>query len=131
MSTDAITRSYGRCVLSEGFFDDFYDLLLSKSEAIKRKFETVDLQKQKALLKHGLSYMIMLSKGSPMALSKMESLGQSHARDQLNIEPWMYEHWKESLLSCVQKHDPKWQNEFLKEWTTAIDKGIELIKAKY
>ncbi|NQZ77878.1 MAG: globin [Ekhidna sp.] len=117
--------------MSEGFFDDFYDELMASSESIKKKFVGVDLENQKALLKNGLSYMIMLNKGSQMANSKVDKLGVSHSKEKLDIEPWMYDHWKKSLLATIQKHDTKIGPSLLKDWDELLQKGIDRIVEKY
>ena len=131
MDVQDLTRSYGRCTLSPSFFDDFYEELMQSSPDIKNKFTGLDMAKQKSLLKEGISFLLMLNKGSDVAKRKISALAGTHSKDHQNIEPWMYDHWKASLLKTVKAHDPKIDDALLESWDLALQGGIKMLIEKY
>jgi len=125
MDINEIRSSYGRCIIKPSFLDDFYDSLLKSSPLIKKKFETVDMKAQKDLLRHGLSYLIMYSNASESAVNKLNKLGKTHNRSNLDIQPWMYEKWMDALLKTIKKHDRNISNELISKWKDILTKGID------
>jgi len=105
--------------------DEFYESFLATSPLIKQKFKDTDMQAQKDLLRHGLSYLIMYSSNSGSAKMKLDRLGETHNKQNLNIEPWMYDKWVEALLKTVERNDRKVTDELLASWKDALQRGIQ------
>ncbi len=131
--TDAflVQQSYGRCCLSEGFFDDFYTAFVNKSPAIAEKFAHTDMAKQKRLLRQGISYMLMYYNNSKLADSKISSIAETHARGHFAISPELYDIWLETLLDTIQAHDPMVDEALKTSWRNVMLKGIQAMAAKY
>lgn len=125
MDVAQLRLSYGRCVASPEFFDDFYDIFQASSPAIRERFVNTDMDKQKELLRHGLSHLIMFAGGSKAAEMKVDHLAHTHDRNHLNIEPWMYKEWLEALKKTVELHDKRLTPELMEMWKLSVQKGID------
>ena len=128
---ELVSQSYGRCCVSEGFFDSFYGIFLSKSPELRKLFEKTDMTKQKALLREGIAFLTSFAKGSSVAARKIESLGESHSAGRLNVAPDMYPIWVESLLEAIQKHDKKYDANLERAWRTVLSAGISKMAERY
>ncbi|MCP4521535.1 MAG: globin [Cytophagales bacterium] len=116
--------SYGRCCLSPVFFDDFYDTFLKSNPKIKEKFVNTDLEKQKSLLKHGISYLLMFYEGKHIAKFKVSELKETHSKRGLDISVDMYNDWLKSLYICIKKHDPNISKDLMKAWHEVLSYSI-------
>ena len=130
-----IQQSLGRCLLNKsagkGFLDAFYDELLASDPRVKPMFAATDMANQKELLKHGLSMLVMYSTGTAIAKTAIQQLALKHDRTHLNVEPALYRFWIESLLRCVNKYDPKYDDTLRKAWNAVLDQGITVMKQAY
>ena len=130
-----VRQSLGRCLLNKAFansfLDAFYDAFLASDPRIKPLFSKTDMEKQKDLLRHGLVMLIMYGDGSAMAKSLIEQLATKHDHDHLNIDPRMYRLWTDSLLACVKKYDPKYEDSLSRTWTEVLEPGIAVMKKAY
>ncbi|MCV9388024.1 hypothetical protein [Reichenbachiella ulvae] len=126
-----VRLSYGRCVASPTFFDDFYQFFQSSSPAVKDRFKNTDMVKQKDLLRHGLSHLIMFAGGSKSAEMKVEQLSTSHDKDHMNIPGWMYRNWLDALLRTVKLHDKKMTQELDAQWKSVLQLGIDKMIAAH
>jgi hypothetical protein len=123
-----VQRSYGTCCLKREFFDDFYRSFVASSPAVAAKFVNTDMQKQKALLRSSISLLIMYAGGNALGKAKIQELGKSHSRRELDIGPQMYGYWLASFLDTVKKHDPQADQG---AWRQVLNLGIEAMKARY
>ena len=128
---DIVQQSYAACCLSPKFFDDFYDAFLASSSEIAAKFVNTNMAKQKQLLRDGISFMIMFSKGSAAGQAKVKRLGETHAQDRMDIKPQWYDLWVNALLKAVAKHDPKFTPALDRAWRTVLSKGIDSMRRQY
>ena len=128
-TTADVQRSFGRCILSPGFLDEFYESFMTSSDEIRTKFKNTNFEKQKSLIKTGLSFMIMFADGRESAAIKLREIGKSHSSGHLDIPFWMFDSWKMALLTAVKKHDRKVTWELLEEWENVLQKGIDYIAA--
>lgn len=128
---DMVQQSYGACCLSPKFFDDFYDAFLASSSEIAAKFVNTNMAKQKQLLRDGISFMIMFSKGSVAGQLKVKRLGETHAQDRMDITPQWYDLWVNALMKAVAKHDPKFAPALDRAWRTVLSKGIDSMRRQY
>ncbi|WP_109831634.1 globin [Reichenbachiella versicolor] len=129
-SYERVQQSYGRCIISNGFFDDFYKKFMDSNSEIKKMFENTDMTQQKKLVRHGLSFVIQFSSDSSIAKNKMKDLRKSHAADAMDIPKWMYQNWLNSLLETVRSHDKSIDTITLKDWKVVLQKGIAQISGE-
>lgn len=130
-----VRQSLGRCLLNRslptGFLDAFYEGFVASDPRIGPLFARTDMAKQKDLLRHGLTMLILYGGGSPMAKSAVDQLATSHDRRHLNIDPSMYRLWADSLLACVELYDPKQDAALLATWAEVLEPGIARMRQAY
>jgi hypothetical protein len=122
-------RSYGRCCNDEAFFEDFYQTLMGKSEAIRAMFINTDMAEQRRLVRAGLMWLIMYAQGSEG--SKIEHLTRTHDRHHMNVHPDYYAYWVDSLMETVAQYDPKFDASLENAWRETLRPGIEMMKNGY
>jgi hemoglobin-like flavoprotein len=131
----AVQQSLGRCMLNrvsgKSFLDTFYERFLASDPRIEPLFSKTNMKNQKDLLRNGLATLIMFGGGSSVAKSAVERLALKHDRNNLNIEPAMYQLWVNSLLACVKDHDPKCDPDLIETWSQVIEAGINVMKKSY
>jgi hemoglobin-like flavoprotein len=133
MANDNVARvqaSYARCIASARFLDRFYDIFMAHPD-IKPLFAKTDMAKQKHLLRHGLSSVLMYAESDAMARSCLLRIQETHGRHKLNINPRLYPIWVDSLMRAIAEHDPRFGPELEGEWRDVIAPGIELIVSGY
>ncbi len=128
---EAVNQSYFRCCNSESFFDDFYYIFLNSSPKIAPMFAKTDFSKQKQLLRHGITMMLMFHRNLPLSKAALDRLGKSHNRDGYNVLPEMYQFWENSLILAIRKHDPEFSPELEKAWRSVLQKGLTHLKSMY
>jgi len=128
---DAVTASYHRCRASDGFFDRFYERFLAKSPDIAHKFRHTDFKRQKLMLRESLISMLLFNHDVGTAREELERLGERHSRRQVDIAPYMYELWLDSLCETIAEHDPEFTPQLEAEWRSAMKAGIELLISRY
>lgn len=127
-----VKEQYGKCVISSGFFEDFYLLFTSKSPEINQMFSNTEMSFQKDALRAGLTFLIMFAEGrSTFAANKLDRIGSTHKKTQLNIRPDMYPMWIQSLVATVQKHVPVFNDHSRKAWTAVLQHGVNRIVSQY
>jgi hemoglobin-like flavoprotein len=130
-----VQQSWGRCLLNKSlgkdFLDAFYDELLASDPRIKPMIVRTDTAKQKDLLRHGLSMLIMYSSGSGVAKAAMQQLASRHDRTHLIVDPGLYRFWIQSLLRCVRKYDQNYEDNVGKAWNEVVEQGISVMRQAY
>ncbi|MGB1091247.1 MAG: globin [Oceanobacter sp.] len=131
MSQDAesVFQSYGRSCNNDIFFEDFYNIFMSKSTDVQKMFSETDMQAQRALLRSGILWLVMHARGMPD--TKIKALGESHSRKKMNIDPNYYALWVDSLMETLARHDPQFSPDLEKTWRRAIDPSLNIIKSMY
>jgi len=124
ITMSALKESFGRCTVNQKFLDRFYDIFLASHPDIKPMFEKTDFSKQKALLRSGISMMIMYEDGTQVAKMALDRLGHSHGKQGMNIAPKMYQYWIDSLVAAVKECDPQFSPALEKHWRDAMRRGI-------
>ena len=126
-----LRQSFGRCCLSTGFFDEFYDLFIASSPEVAKRFANTDLNKQKEMLKESLAWMVMSALGNDHANGVVGTLAERHSRRSLDIQPHLYDFWLESLMTAIESHDRRNFKDLEKIWRTLLSKAIEFMKSQY
>jgi len=126
-----VRSSYGRCVNNPAFFEAFYDIFVNSHPEIKPMFKNTDMDKQKGLLKQGISYMFLFAKKSSVGVSAIKRLATMHDKDHLAVKPDLYAFWVNSLISTVEKHDKEFTSETKTLWENVLTPGIKEFKAMY
>ena len=128
MFNEVFHNSFERCLAKPGFFNRFYELFLNSSPNIQDKFKNTDFRKQTQMVKKSLYRLTMASTRSKESLAELERIRQTHSPDHLNIEPYMYDLWLDSLLQTVKEYDKAWTPEVETSWRKMFEPYIEILK---
>ncbi len=128
-TTDLAFQSYGRCCSNDAFFEDFYNIFMSKSGEVRAMFANTDMAEQRRLVRAGLMWLIMYARGSQG--SKIEHLARTHDRHHMNVDPAWYTVWVDSLMETVARHDPEFDRPLEQAWRATLSPGIEAMKQGY
>ncbi|WP_221799348.1 globin [Oceanobacter mangrovi] len=131
MSNDAdmVFQSYGRSCNNIVFFEDFYNIFMTKSKDVRDMFKDTNMEAQRALLRSGILWLVMHARGMPD--TKIRALGESHSRGRMNINPTYYNLWLDALMETLARHDPKFSKELEQTWRRTLGPSIDLIKSMY
>lgn len=129
----AVKQSYGRCLVNTQFFDTFYDIFLKSSDKIPPMFKNTDFEKQKAVLRSTVTFVIMhaADTNAAFAKDKLQYVGDIHSRGKLNVAPELYPLWETSLMETIKQYDPEYTPELEKKWHQVLTPAIELLKSRY
>lgn len=130
---EKVSQSFGRCLGKPNFMDDFYDIFLKSSSRIAPMFANTDFEKQKAILRSTISYVIMHAKdeNAAYAKTKLEQVGDIHSRGKINVDPSLYPFWVNSLVAAVKKNDDQFSPELEDAWKQVVTPALDMLKAKY
>ncbi|MDO6683735.1 globin [Oceanobacter sp. 5_MG-2023] len=126
---DIVFQSYGRSCNNIVFFEDFYDIFIGKSHDIREIFKNTNMEAQRALLRSGILWLVMHSRG--MSDTKIRALGKSHSRTEMNINPMYYSLWQDALMETLARHDPQFSPELEATWRRTLKPSIDMIKSMY
>jgi len=128
---ETVKLSHARCIQSQSFLDDFYNSFMGSSQEVRQMFVNTDLEKQKSLLKDGITYLIMYDADNIIGKIALKNIGEIHNRNQKNIEYKFYPIWTKCLLQTVAKHDPKFDDDIKLAWDSVLIRGIDFLKSQY
>jgi len=129
--SDSVRQSFSRCTLTDGFLVTFYEILASSSDEIRGRFAHTDMPRQRRLLKEALVYLISYPTGNAFAQSRVNELGNSHSRTNLNIRPEWYTIWVDSLMQAIRRYDAMYSPELDAAWRRVLAPGIAAMKSHY
>jgi hemoglobin-like flavoprotein len=122
-----IRESFGRCLMAPNFLGRFYELFFASHPEVIERFRHTDMRAQQALLRNGLSMMLMFEDGKPIAVATLERLGRTHGPGGMAIPPALYRYWVDSLLQAVRECDPKADAALEGRWRASMERGISFM----
>jgi len=128
---DRVERSYYRCCISDGFFDDFYRALLARSAEAREKFRNTDFERQNELLRTALRLLVRYAWGDVKGRAGIDRLARRHAPDGYDVAPELYDCWVDALVETVARHDPYADAALCAAWRRAVEPGIRRMRAGY
>ena len=123
--------SLRRCESQDSFYDFFYDHFISSSEEVAEKFKNTDLVKQKRMLRKSLALTPLAIIDDNSAKDFLLKIAKRHSREDLDIQPHLYELWLDSLISSVKKFDARFDDQIEKAWRDMMEVGINYMKSLY
>lgn len=124
--TDVIV-SYGRCCVHSAFFDRFYEIFLGSDPAIRPMFVRTNFAKQKALLREGVSMLLMHPEGKPVGTACLDRIAEAHSPRRMNVTPQLYEFGITGLMKTVKEFDGEWTTDVEAEWRRALHAGVHYL----
>jgi hemoglobin-like flavoprotein len=128
---DRFEASLSRVVAEQSaFFDLFYELFIAANDEVREKFEGVDLERQKRVLRDSLRELLMFFVDHEIS-PYLEKLARTHSRAGRDIRPELYELWLETLIEAARRADPAFSDDVELSWRLVLAPGIELMKFNY
>lgn len=120
--------SFERCINNPLFLDQFYEIFLASSNEVSAMFTDTDMGTQKAMLMTSLVYMSNAHNDSPDLLS---SIAEKHNKNNLNIKPYLYTLWLDSLITAAKSIDPLFDVKTEILWRKTLQPGIDFMISKF
>lgn len=120
--------SFERCINNPLFLDQFYEIFLASSNEVSAMFTDTDMGTQKAMLMTSLVYMSNAHNDSPDLLS---SIAEKHNKNNLNIKPYLYTLWLDSLITAAKSIDPLFDVKTEILWRETLQPGIDFMISKF
>ncbi|MDN5216012.1 hypothetical protein QQ020_28295 [Fulvivirgaceae bacterium BMA12] len=130
-SIDNVKKSYGRCLNTEDFIGQFYEVFLKSHPSVPEFFKDVDMANQKKLLRFGINYLILFANGDMAGKSAINRIASTHSKANMAIPPYLYQYWRTSLLKVIEKADYAFTPEIESDWNLVLEKGISYIIAHH
>ena len=120
-----VQASLGRVTLNPKFIERFYAVFLARDPKIKARFVQTDWATQRAMLKHSIAMVVMMSSGAGFAVGAIDRLGKSHDRQGHAVTAGEYAHWRAALLQVLRELDPLYTPALQAAWEKVIDAAIK------
>jgi len=117
--------SFERCINDPLFLDQFYQIFLSSSDEVSDMFKGTDMDTQKAILMTSLVYM------SEAHSDLLASIAEKHDKEHLNIKPYFYALWLDSLIAAAKSIDPLFDDMTERLWREVLQLGIDFMVSQY
>jgi hemoglobin-like flavoprotein len=130
---DVFRTSLNRCLAAPRFLVTFYELFMSSSDEVRRKFRATDFDRQNRVLADSLYLMAVVAQGeaeSP-AWAELDRLAKRHTRTDLDIRPELYDTWLDCLVHAARRHDPQFDPRVEEAWRSTLSSGIEFLRSRY
>jgi hemoglobin-like flavoprotein len=130
---DTFLASFGRCRASAGFLEAFYERFVASSQEVRAKFAGTDMKRQVRMLEDSLfvvAVAVQGEEGSP-ARGDLPRIAARHSRNDLDIQPQLYDLFLECLIASVRTHDPQFTGEVEAAWRETMAFGIDYMRARY
>lgn len=109
------------------FYDDFYEQFINASPEFKAMFAHTNMDKQKSMLLQSLTHAVMFAfSGNDTPPDILKQLVKVHQN--LAIKAEYFDLWRDTLVACIDKHDPQFNQDLKKQWLTVLNKLIKLFK---
>ena len=131
---DIFDSSYKRVMLKKtndiSFFDAFYDRFISDSPEVAKHFSRTDMDKQKMMLKKSF-YSLFTFYTTNNSDDYLERIAKRHGKNELDVDPKLYDLWLENLVDTVKEFDPEFDKDVELAWRLVLCSGITYMKFKY
>ncbi len=124
-------KSLDRCAESEQFVPSFYKRFLAISDEIRDKFEHTNFEQQNRMLMRSLKLVVSATAGEQEGLQELRERAETHDRHHLNIEPRLYDHWREAIIATAKEFDDRWDDDIEDAWQSILGYVIQHMTKYY
>ena len=112
------------------FFEDFYERFSASSDEVAKKFENIDMEKQRRIVEVSLHHMLACYKERQINF-EIVKIAVRHNKANLDISPELYDLWLECLIKSVKKYDYEFDAHVELSWRIVLSIGITYMKYRY
>lgn len=131
MNTEAVKRSYGRCLRQGDFFTRFYNLFYNNSSEVEAFPSVAEADKQKKMIRHGTNLLIMFAADETGGKLGLQRIKNRNSYSDTELSPILYPHWKDTFMKVVKEFDSSLTDEIKFQWEEVIDKGVRYVSGVY
>ena len=128
------TDSYERVLITKrdgnSFFESFYDRFMASSDEISKKFENVDMARQREVVRDSLYHMVECY-NSRKINDDIIRIAVMHNKVNLDIRPELYDIWLECLIETAKEFDEEFDKFVELSWRIVMSMGITYMKFRY
>ena len=134
MDREQIARfdtSLARCLAEQAFLTRFYDLFVESSPDIAEKFRDTDFERQRRAMGASLYVIVLALENGEAAMIYLDQIAKQHGHGDLDVQPEMYDTWRDCLLQSVKEYDPLFSDEIEQAWQAAAEFAIDIMRKRY
>ena len=125
-------ESLARCNADRDFLERFYEAFMASDPKVRDKFRDTDFTRQRRALRASLHVMLLAAEDEEMGPERyLKDLAKIHSRAGLNIGAELYDLWIDSLVSTVEKTDPKFDATVERAWEDVMMVGVQYLLSHY
>lgn len=124
-------ESYGRCTLAKTFFEDLSESLYGSTPDAAAMFAPGDGQNQQDSLREFIAFMLLYNAGDENGKLAIDRIGERHNQKNADIRPELYRFWSQSLLTNIEKHDPRFHSDVRSAWEEVINRTVSRLTELY
>lgn len=128
---DIFLESLERCSQDEKFIPSFYERFLSSSDKIRQKFIFTDFEVQNRMLLRSLKLVSAATEGDQAGLRELTERAETHDRNHLDIDPRLYDFWKDAVIETAKEFDNQWNEDVENAWHKILGYVINHMVKKY
>ena len=121
--------SYSRCTLDPDFITTFHRIFITTSAEALHHFSHISEDRQRKMMEYALYLLMLAVDENPDAKTCLEQLGNSHHK--LTINPGLYDHWLNCLITAVDNYDGRKYPDIGDVWREVLGPGLELMKQQH
>lgn len=122
--------SYQRCQEVPRFFEAFYQRFFEACPAARPMFTNTDFSRQHKLLQHAIGLLLAYDEQRAEGPNLLSRVAERHGRNDLKVDPSLYDDFVESLIQTARTVDPQFTAETEVAWREAIARGIAYMRSK-
>ena len=122
-----VRESFGQICFGTDLLDSFYEKFLKSSPAIADMFVNTDFEVQKGLLRHGLGLAVFYASDNLVGEKGLRRIRASHGMRGMNISPFLYVFWVESLLEAIGEQGGDGHEDLLDAWCAVLEYTVAFI----
>lgn len=123
-------RATQRTVDDIAFLNAFYKNFLAWSPEVAHKFEHTSFDKLTRMLSISMVHVAKYYQTRQPDLL-LRVIAARHSKHDLDIEPNLYEHWVNALISTVETYDPEFNDTTREAWRRVLEPGVEYMKKRF
>lgn len=131
LNTELLQNSIRRAEQVGDFGKTFYDVFVSKDQAIGDYFRDTDFGNQRKIILASVKMLTNNYRDDHRTHEMLENIAHTHNRNNHNIDPKWYDVWLDSLCETLSVMDPEFDTVLENMWREHLSDPIQYIISGY